>query len=71
MKYIRIVIKGEPRVWFDHPIPQGQTFVNIVSLVRAGGQFAAPTFYVPYESIHHMMEIELTELVEPSKQFMQ
>jgi len=59
MKCIRIILKGEPRIWFDSPIPNGMTFANLIMMIRAGGYFMNPVAYVPLEQIHHMIEIEL------------
>jgi hypothetical protein len=72
MKYLRVVLKGEPRMWFDYPIPNGTTFANLIMMIRAGGFFATPAVYVPIEQIHHMMEIELTSGEQPAApRFMQ
>jgi hypothetical protein len=60
MKYLRVILKGEPKIWFDHPISNDITFVNLIMMIRAGGYFMTPSIYVPIEQIHHIVEVEIS-----------
>lgn len=72
MKYLRVILTGEPRLWFDHPIPEGSSFATLLAVIRANGYFATTNIYIPLISIHHMIEFEqVTGTVTPGPQLMQ
>lgn len=57
-KFLRIVLKGTPTLWYDHEI--GEIPINqIVAQMQMSGYLLTPTFFVPWDSIAHMCMIQV------------
>ena len=59
-KFVRIVLKGQPRIWFDMELKNGLTFNNFIALVRAGGYVMNENVYILHDDIAYIGVVELT-----------
>ena len=64
-KFLRIVLKQSPSLWYDWELPEGIQLNQIVAQIQMSGYILTPTFWVPHGSIAHMCIIEGFANAEP------
>jgi hypothetical protein len=60
-QYLRIVLKQEPKLFYDWELPDGWSLQQCIAQIMMSGYFLTPKFFVPYESIAHMCVIEVKD----------
>lgn len=64
-KFLRIVIRQTPHLWYDWELPEGAQLNQIVAQMQMAGYVLMPTFWVPIESIAHMCIVEVSNEAAP------
>ena len=60
-KFVRVVLKGQPRIWFDMELKNGLTFSSFIALVRAGGYAMNDNVYILHDDMAYIVELTLPE----------
>jgi hypothetical protein len=67
-KYFRIMLEGEPRVWFDYAVPEGAQLDVFVAHIQSAGYFCTSDFYIAAKAIKFITTVTMeNNNVQPFK----
>ena len=59
MKLCRIFLKPAGQSWCDMQLMDGQSAQTVFSAMRTEGAIVHPVFFIPTESIHYVLVLEI------------